>query len=202
MVRAHRGFKSGTVASCDGCRRRMFEFCTRMHTSLCFSPPLSFLHSSPLCASEGRAAGVGPKDRLGRRQRLRRREREREGGGMRDSDRAGAGGRRTSERACYKLRRRREPPRRRRTDFSPPTARQTDRPTAGRRSSVRSCFARSTASSPTPPWPAFVRVLRSFASRRWSSRTLVPRSTYARVANLSRVGGSPTKVTFIPRVPT
>ena len=92
VVRAHSGFNPGTVASCDGCRRLMFEFYTGMHTSLrLFS---SFLNMSPLCASEGRAAGVGPKDRLGRRQ-WRRRER----GGMRDSDRAGAGGRRTSERA-------------------------------------------------------------------------------------------------------
>ena len=93
VVRAHSGFNSGTVASCDGCRRLMFEFYTGMHTSLrLFS---SFLNMSPLCASEGRAAGVGPKDRLGRRQ-CRRREREGCGTAI---ERARAGGRRTSERA-------------------------------------------------------------------------------------------------------
>ena len=191
VVRAHRGFNPGTVASCDGCRRLMFEFYTGMHTSLRLLS--SFLNMSPLCASEGRAAGVGPKDRLGRRQ-CRRREREGCGTAI---ERARAGGRRTSERACYKLRRRREPPRRRRTDFSPPTARQSDRPRAAAPPSVRA----PRDPCPPPPWPAFERVLRSFASRRWSSRTLVARSTYARVANLSRAGGSPTKVCFIQGVP-
>ena len=93
VVRAHSGFNSGTVASCDGCRRLMFEFYTGMHTSLRLLS--SFLNMSPLCASEGRAAGVGPKDRLGRRQ-CRRREREGCGTAI---ERARAGVRGTSERA-------------------------------------------------------------------------------------------------------
>ena len=134
VVRAHSGFNSGTVASCDGCRRLMFEFYTGMHTSLRLLS--SFLNMSPLCASEGRAAGVGPKDRLGRRQRRKR-------GGRDAGQRSSAGGRAEDERASVL-----QTPTAAGTTataahglFSPD--RPTERPTAGRRSSVRSCAARS-----------------------------------------------------------
>ena len=87
VVRRHHGIMDGIPRV----QRQMVAFGLEIPHSEADKRPPAFSPCgplrSPLCASEGRAAGGGPKDRLGRR----RRRRERRDAGQRSS------GRRTSE---------------------------------------------------------------------------------------------------------